>query len=191
MSKSYSARGETVSTPEEDDDTRRTNETDFLLLSGCKPVFIDTLSFARREAGIYMHIHLYTKLIEKYANGGAFSELAAALSQTDIAADIDPISVEKNYTKKRKKIPAKMEHRALFSGSFKSFQRQRLGRYAIVEFIPKEDSKVQTLLATREDIFDQYTQAGFEEGFGVRYEILESEKVADSKRTIYLLKRKA
>ena len=39
-----------------------------------------------------------------------------------------------------------------------------LGNKLIIEFVPKSDPMVQTLLANREDIFPDYDQAGFERG---------------------------
>jgi ribosomal protein L11 methylase PrmA len=66
----------------------------------------------------------------------------------------------------------------------------RLGRWLIVEFIPKEDSQVKRLLATRVDIFPMYHQAGFEEAFGTCFTILESRAVAGSKRILYLMETK-
>ncbi|MCK7466818.1 MAG: hypothetical protein MZU91_00830 [Desulfosudis oleivorans] len=46
----------------------------------------------------------------------------------------------------------------------------RLGRRLLVEFVPKSDSQVARLLVTREDIFDGYTQEGFERAFAARFE---------------------
>lgn len=66
----------------------------------------------------------------------------------------------------------------------------RLGKYLIIEFVPKDDSQVQKLLATRKDIFGDYNQAGFEKSFGQYYNLLEAAKVKSSKRTIYLFKAK-
>jgi len=60
-------------------------------------------------------------------------------------------------------------------------------RTLVVEFVPKSDSQVRRLLATREDIFPGYTQAGFEEAFSSRFAILASSPVKDSERTIYLM----
>ena len=37
-----------------------------------------------------------------------------------------------------------------------------LGKELIIEFVPKSDSKVQILLASREDIFSTYDEEGFE-----------------------------
>lgn len=63
----------------------------------------------------------------------------------------------------------------------------RLGKYLIIEFVPKSDSQVQKLLATREDIFDSYTQSEFEKAFKEYYDIIEIKNIVDSKRTMYLL----
>jgi hypothetical protein len=49
---------------------------------------------------------------------------------------------------------------------------------------------VQRLLATRADIFDDYTQAGFEAAFGQHYETLEAHPIRESVRTLYLFRRK-
>ena len=60
-------------------------------------------------------------------------------------------------------------------------------RSLIIEFVPKSDSQVQKLLATREDIFTGYTPAGFEEAFGRWFRIRKAEKIGDSERTLYLM----
>lgn len=63
-----------------------------------------------------------------------------------------------------------------------------LGRWLVIEFVPKEDSQVQRLLATREDIFDQYSQEGFERAFSLSFELVEKTPIQSSKRTLYLMK---
>ena len=60
-------------------------------------------------------------------------------------------------------------------------------RSLVIEFVPKSDSQVQRLLATREDIFPGYTKAGFEQALSSRFAILASSPVKDSERTIYLM----
>lgn len=65
----------------------------------------------------------------------------------------------------------------------------RLGKWLIIEFVPKEDSQVQRLLASREDIFHHYTEPDFEAAFKTRFDIVRREKVQDSARVMYLLKR--
>ncbi len=66
----------------------------------------------------------------------------------------------------------------------------RLGRHLIIEFVPKPDSMVKRLLASREDIFPHYTEVGFEEAFKTRYKILDKQKVIGSKRIMYLMRAK-
>lgn len=66
----------------------------------------------------------------------------------------------------------------------------RLGRDLIIEFVPKGDSMVKRLLASREDIFPSYTEAGFEEAFKTRFRIVDKQKVVGSKRIMYLMRAK-
>lgn len=66
----------------------------------------------------------------------------------------------------------------------------RLAHWAIVEFVPKEDSQVQRMLATREDIFTDYDVAGFERAISCIWEIAASEPVPESRRVLYLLRRR-
>ncbi|GAP13787.1 protein containg methyltransferase domain [Longilinea arvoryzae] len=65
-----------------------------------------------------------------------------------------------------------------------------LGRWLVIEFVPKEDSQVQRLLATREDIFPTYTLDGFEEAFSHSFDIVEKAQINGSKRTLFLMKAK-
>jgi len=60
----------------------------------------------------------------------------------------------------------------------------------VIEFVPKEDSQVRRLLATREDIFPNYTREGFEAAFGEHFTIDEATQVRDQQRTLYLMRRK-
>jgi hypothetical protein len=59
----------------------------------------------------------------------------------------------------------------------------------IVEFVPKEDSQVRRLLVCREDVFGGYTQKRFEEAFERRFRIERAERIADSLRTLYLMRK--
>lgn len=58
----------------------------------------------------------------------------------------------------------------------------------IIEFVPKGDCRVDTLLATREDIFHDYTKEGFEEAFGEFFEVIREEQVEGSLRTLYCMR---
>lgn len=63
----------------------------------------------------------------------------------------------------------------------------RICRSLIVEFIPKEDEQVQKLLASREDIFTDYSRDNFEKSFERVFSILKAERIKDTKRTVYLM----
>ena len=63
-----------------------------------------------------------------------------------------------------------------------------LCRTLIIEWVPKNDPKVQTLLATREDIFPNYTNEGFERAFGDRFVIERREEISGSDRILYLMR---
>jgi len=65
----------------------------------------------------------------------------------------------------------------------------KIGNHAIVEFVPRDDSQVKKLLATREDLFSFYTQEHFEESFSRYFNIKKQELVPGTKRTIYLMKK--
>jgi hypothetical protein len=64
-----------------------------------------------------------------------------------------------------------------------------LSKHLIIEFVPKRDEKVITLLQNREDIFDDYTEQRFEEIFQEYFEILDKKNVSPTERTLYFLKR--
>ena len=63
-------------------------------------------------------------------------------------------------------------------------------RSLIIEFVPKSDSQVQRLLATREDVFPDYCQAAFEEEFKKRFSIDQAVRIRESERTLYLMTNK-
>jgi hypothetical protein len=63
----------------------------------------------------------------------------------------------------------------------------QVGRWLVIEFVPKEDSQVQILLASRLDIFPDYTVEGFEEAFKVFFDIHEGIQVKDTGRIVYLM----
>lgn len=66
---------------------------------------------------------------------------------------------------------------------------QRLARWLIVEFIPKEDPQVQRLLIAREDIFPDYTVEGFERAFSNYFSIHRAGTIQESARRLYLMER--
>ncbi len=64
----------------------------------------------------------------------------------------------------------------------------RLGRHLIIEFVPKEDSQMKKLLLNREDIFENYNEAGFESAFARYFELVKKEPITGSTRILYLYK---
>lgn len=66
----------------------------------------------------------------------------------------------------------------------------RLCRWLIIEFVPKSDSQVQRLLATREDIFPDYTRDHFEQEFSNRFQVQDLTPLTGSERTLYLMQTK-
>lgn len=65
----------------------------------------------------------------------------------------------------------------------------RLGRWAIIEFVPKEDPMTRHLLAARRDVFPGYTLDGFRAAASERFRIVEEAAIEDSLRTLFLLER--
>jgi hypothetical protein len=63
-----------------------------------------------------------------------------------------------------------------------------LCKHLIIEFIPKEDSQVKKLLATREDVFPHYTRENFESVFSRYFHLVESRGLAESHRLLYLMR---
>ena len=65
--------------------------------------------------------------------------------------------------------------------------------YLIIEFPDREDSWVSFLLKSKREFagyFDYYTIDNFEKEYADFYTIIEKEKIPDTHRTLYLLKRK-
>lgn len=63
-----------------------------------------------------------------------------------------------------------------------------MGEYLIIEFVPKEDSQVQRLLATRDDIFSEYNIGGFTKAFEQDFLVIKRIAISNTKRVIFLLK---
>jgi ribosomal protein L11 methylase PrmA len=65
----------------------------------------------------------------------------------------------------------------------------QMGKNLIIEFVPKSDKKVQKLLATRKDIFSDYTEKHFEKMFYEYFEIKDKKVINDSNRILYWMIR--
>jgi hypothetical protein len=66
----------------------------------------------------------------------------------------------------------------------------KVARSLIIEFVPKSDSQVRRLLASREDIFPDYDSNGFERAYSPHFTIEEKREVKGSERILYLMRRK-
>ncbi|MCX7116283.1 MAG: SAM-dependent methyltransferase [Gammaproteobacteria bacterium] len=64
-----------------------------------------------------------------------------------------------------------------------------IGRYVIIEFVPKSDSQVQRLLRARKTAFSGYTQDEFEKAFSAYFSVLHRDDVQGSDRVMYLMER--
>jgi len=164
------------------------------------------------------------------ANDGTFSRLASDKGILTISFDIDPSSVEKNYTEMRRRgethiLPLVMdvtnpspdlgwnnsERESLTSrGRCDTLMALALVHHLsisnnvplpmvaeymcglcdslIIEWVPKDDSQVQRLLATREDVFPCYTREFFEQAFSRHFEIVESRDIEGTRRSLYMMR---
>jgi ribosomal protein L11 methylase PrmA len=61
----------------------------------------------------------------------------------------------------------------------------RTCRSLIIEFVPKEDSQVERMLATREDVFPDYRQDVFEASLAPHFTLVAAEKVPGTARTLF------
>jgi hypothetical protein len=68
----------------------------------------------------------------------------------------------------------------------------KLGKYLIIEFVPKDDSKVQLLLAGfSRNTFSGYSEENFEKAFAKFFKLVDKKHVSGSKRDIYLYESKS
>lgn len=80
-------------------------------------------------------------------------------------------------------------HNIPFSHLASSFAK--LGKNLVVEFIEKSDSQVKILLSNRKDIFTHYNKEEFEAAFKKHFTIKHAVAIKGSKRTLYLMTKKA
>ncbi len=59
----------------------------------------------------------------------------------------------------------------------------------IIEFVPKSDPQVIELLQGRQDVFPDYNESAFEQAFQRRFVIDQKVAVADSQRSLYLMRK--
>ena len=63
-----------------------------------------------------------------------------------------------------------------------------IGRFVAIEFVPRSDSQVQRLLASREDIFSAYSETAFEQACEPFFAIESRQPISGTERVMYLLR---
>ncbi|MBI4434702.1 class I SAM-dependent methyltransferase [Candidatus Uhrbacteria bacterium] len=63
----------------------------------------------------------------------------------------------------------------------------RIARALIIEFVSKEDPRVQQLLRSRTDVFPSYTQESFERAFDAHFVTERIERIGTTPRTLYAM----
>jgi ribosomal protein L11 methylase PrmA len=63
-----------------------------------------------------------------------------------------------------------------------------VGRWLIIEFVPKEDPQVGRLLVHRPDIFSSYNQQEFERAFETYFTVEQCRRLTSSSRILYLMR---
>jgi hypothetical protein len=66
----------------------------------------------------------------------------------------------------------------------------KLAPNLIIEFVPKDDPMVRTLLATREDVFPDYAIEGFRAAFHGHWEIADEAPVSGTPRGLLRMTRR-
>lgn len=69
------------------------------------------------------------------------------------------------------------------------FLSDATSQWIIIEFVPKSDSQVKKLLASRKDIFTQYNQEEFEHTFSRYFSIREKVSIIETERSLYLMEK--
>ncbi len=65
-----------------------------------------------------------------------------------------------------------------------------IGHFLVIEFIPKDDEKIQLMLAGKKDIYTSYTEQVFLQAFETFFQIVNKQEIGSSGRILYLLKKK-
>ncbi|MGN6166210.1 MAG: hypothetical protein ACTHOF_16875 [Flavisolibacter sp.] len=64
-----------------------------------------------------------------------------------------------------------------------------LGNWLIIEFVPKEDEKIQLMLQQKKDVYYDYNEEKFITAFESSYSIIEKSKIGNSGRSLFLMAR--
>lgn len=64
-----------------------------------------------------------------------------------------------------------------------------LGAYLIIEFVPKEDEKIQLMLSQKKDVYYWYNEENFKTAFSKFFTISDHCKVGTTNRNLYLMRK--
>lgn len=64
---------------------------------------------------------------------------------------------------------------------------QKMSKNLIIEFIPKEDKKIQLMLQQKKDVYHWYSQENFLNAFSLHYKIKSEKEIGSSRRILYLM----
>lgn len=151
---------------------------------------IPTVAFDIDPGAVQQNYDLVKKNIEKFM-------LPLVMDLTNPSPDLGWRNAERDSMKARGPVDLAMalaliHHLAISNNvplpSLAEFFAE-LCQNLIIEFVPKEDSQVKRLLASRLDIFLDYNLEGFRSAFSTRFEVISEEKVPGSERTLFLLKK--
>jgi hypothetical protein len=67
----------------------------------------------------------------------------------------------------------------------------QIGGHLLIEFVPKDDPKVLTMLAHRRDIFDQYTEEEFRKAFESHFTLVREAPLPGSGRKLFLYQKRS
>lgn len=65
-----------------------------------------------------------------------------------------------------------------------------VGEYLIIEFVPKDDEKIQLMLKQKKDVYHWYNEENFKIAFSKYFTIVENCKVGNTNRNLYLMKKR-
>jgi hypothetical protein len=64
-----------------------------------------------------------------------------------------------------------------------------ISQHLIIEFVPRDDPKVQQMIASRKDVFGEYTEQRFEHCFKLYFQTMKKEKITGTSRILYLMQK--
>lgn len=66
---------------------------------------------------------------------------------------------------------------------------KQICKYLIIEFVPKDDEKVQVMLSNKKDIYCNYTENNFIQEFGKHFNIIKKQIVGNTNRVLFLMQK--